>query len=167
MRTADGDDHGDRQLLNSLMCLELLVFLPNSDVASDPACGTSQSAIECEHVLDIGNADIYDICSKHIVYHSVLMCIMCITIMLKYPGCSFYCSREAVECFDGNKNTYFVWFLTPALQANVNDYRRSECSKLLMHWDDRGLYEEHGGHRQHSVQRLWVALYMPNRQTVG
>eukprot|EP00435_Cladocopium_sp_Y103_P051747 s722_g16.t1 len=27
-------------------------------------------------------------------------------------------------------------------EANVNDYRRSESSQLLMHWDDRGLYEE-------------------------
>ncbi|CAK9054564.1 Alkylated DNA repair protein ALKBH8 homolog (Alpha-ketoglutarate-dependent dioxygenase ALKBH8 homolog) (AtALKBH8) [Durusdinium trenchii] len=27
-------------------------------------------------------------------------------------------------------------------EANVNDYSRSEGSKLLMHWDDRGLYEE-------------------------
>ena len=31
-----------------------------------------------------------------------------------------------------------------AAQANVNDYRRSESSQLLMHWDDRGLYEDHG-----------------------
>ena len=27
-------------------------------------------------------------------------------------------------------------------EANVNDYSKSEGSRLLMHWDDRGLYEE-------------------------
>ena len=27
----------------------------------------------------------------------------------------------------------------------MNDYRRSDNSKLLMHWDDRGLYEDLSG----------------------
>lgn len=77
------------------------------------------------------------------------MCIMCIKIMLKYhPGCAFFTAGEPLNALTEAKTHHvFVWFLTP-LQANVNDYRRSECSKLLMHWDDRGLYEEHGGHRQ-------------------
>ena len=55
-------------------------------------------------------------------------------------------SSEFQSCFVQNFPVGPSWSilisaLHDAMQANVNDYSRSESSKLLMHWDDRGLYE--------------------------
>jgi len=65
-----------------------------------------------------------------------------------YPWCFFalfwYCPILAARNVDpviaGAPSVHAM----AAAQANVNDYRRSESSQLLMHWDDRGLYEDHG-----------------------
>lgn len=71
--------------------------------------------------------------SFHVLYHTS-------HISPQPRRCCLFCteSRASLLVHDGPSSSALC---TTRCKANVNEYSRSESSKLLMHWDDRGLYE--------------------------